>query len=124
MLRFHLCGRRQVDTIDVEGLAESLTGYSASDLKLLVDEAARLARKVHLPISEADLRTAARDRVPPSVTPEDEQKYLAFGQRGVKTAEPNYVVSNSTSPDRRPVDLVRKWGRGRPAGRGSSRSNP
>jgi AAA+ superfamily predicted ATPase len=124
MLRFHLYGRRQEEAIDVEALADSLVGYSASDLKLLVDEAARLARKLRRPISETDLRTAVRERVPASVTAEDEQKYLAFGQRGVKTVEPNYVVGNSSAPDYRPVDLVRKWGRGRPAGRGSSRSTP
>jgi transitional endoplasmic reticulum ATPase len=124
MLRFHLFGRRQEDHIDTEALADGLAGYSASDLKLLVDEAARLARRARLPISEAHLRAAAQERVPPSVGPADEQKYLSFGQRGVKTTEPDYVASNSTLPDRRPADLVRKWGRGRPAGRGSSRSTP
>ena len=124
MLRFHLYGRRQEEQIDTEALADALAGYSASDLKLLVDEAARLARKVRAPISEAHLRTAAQERVPPSVSAEDERKYLSFGQRGVKTPETSYVVSNSTSPDHRQADLVHKWGRGRPAGRGSSRNIP
>jgi AAA+ superfamily predicted ATPase len=124
MLRFHLYGRRQEEQIDTEALADALTGYSASDLKLLVDEAARLARQTHVPISEAHLRTAAQERVPPSVSAEDERKYLSFGQRGVKTPETSYVESNSTSPDHRQADLVHKWGRGRPAGRGSSRNIP
>jgi ATP-dependent 26S proteasome regulatory subunit len=63
MLRFHLYGRRQCDGIDVTALAEMLPGYSASDLKVLVDEAARRARKARRPISEDDLRTAARELV-------------------------------------------------------------
>jgi AAA+ superfamily predicted ATPase len=121
MLRFHLYGRRMSD-IDVAVLAESLAGYSASDIKLLVDEAARLARRSRVPISEDHIRTAAKERVFPSVAPEDEQKYLTFGQRGVKASMPTYAVNNSTLPDHRPVDLVRKWGRGRPAAPDFSRN--
>jgi transitional endoplasmic reticulum ATPase len=65
MLRFHLYGRRQCENIDVVSFAGTLPGYSASDLKMVVDEAARRARKARRPISEDDLRTAARELVPP-----------------------------------------------------------
>jgi SpoVK/Ycf46/Vps4 family AAA+-type ATPase len=92
MLRFHLYGRRQCEGIDVVSLADALPGYSASDIKLLVDEAARRARKVRQPIAEEHLRAAARELVPPSVTARDELRFLAFGQRGVKTSR--YVVAN------------------------------
>ncbi len=92
MLRFHLYGRKQCEGIDVVALGETLAGYSASDLKLLVDEAARRARKARVAISEEHLRASARDLVPPSVTARDELRFLAFGQRGVKTSR--YAVAN------------------------------
>ncbi len=92
MLRFHLFGRLQCSGIDVVSFANSLPGYSASDLKLVVDEAARQARKARLPISEEHLRKAAHELVPPSVTARDELRFLAFGQRGVKSSR--YMVAN------------------------------
>jgi transitional endoplasmic reticulum ATPase len=113
MLRFHLYGRRQCEGIDVVSLADTLPGYSASDLKLLVDEAARRARKARRPISEDDLRTAARELVPASVTPRDELRFLAFGQRGVKYSR--YKVANdiasalrtvSSAADKRRIQLI------------------
>jgi hypothetical protein len=92
MLRFHLYGRLQCEGIDVVSFADALPGYSASDIKLVVDEAARRARKARQPISEEHLRAAARELVPPSVTARDELRFLAFGQRGVKTSR--YFVAN------------------------------
>ncbi len=92
MLRFHLYGRRQCDNIDVVSFTDTLAGYAASDLKMLVDEAARRARKARQPISEEHLRTAARELVPPSVTAKDELRFLAFGQRGVQSSR--YKVAN------------------------------
>jgi hypothetical protein len=82
ILQFHLYGR-SMTTIDTDSAAKSLEGYSAADLKVLVDEAARLARKARQPISEAHLSRAARERVPPSITAQDEQRFRAFEQRGV-----------------------------------------
>jgi AAA+ superfamily predicted ATPase len=82
ILQFHLYGRRMT-AIDADSLARSLDGYSAADLKVLVDEAARLARKARQPISEEHLSKAARERVPPSITAQDEQRFRAFEQRGV-----------------------------------------
>jgi hypothetical protein len=84
ILRFHLYGRR-VNGLDVDSLAKSLNGYSAADLKVLVDEAARLARKARVPIGEDELRKAARERVPPSITAEDELRFETFEQRGTGT---------------------------------------
>ena len=69
--------------IDTDSAAKSLEGYSAADLKVLVDEAARLARKARQPIGEEYLNKAARERVPPSITAQDEQRFRAFEQRGV-----------------------------------------
>ena len=92
MLRFHLYGRRQCAGIDIVSFADTLPGYSASDRKMVVDEAARRARKARQPISEGHLRAAARELVPPSVTARDELRFLAFGQRGVKTSR--YMVAN------------------------------
>ncbi len=104
MLRFHLYGRRQCEGIDVVALADILPGYSASDLKLLVDEAARRARKARRPISEDDLRHAARELVPASVTPRDELRFLAFGQRGVKAS--SYKVANDIASALRTVSAA------------------
>ncbi len=104
MLRFHLYGRRQTESIDVAALAETLAGYSASDLKMVVDEAARLARKSRQPISDQQLRTAAHELVPPSVTPKDELRFLAFGQRGVKTSR--YKVANDIASVLRTINAA------------------
>ncbi len=82
ILQFHLYGRRMT-AIDTDSIAKSLEGYSAADLKVMVDEAARLARKARQPISEEHLSKAARERVPPSITTQDEQRFRAFEQRGV-----------------------------------------
>jgi AAA+ superfamily predicted ATPase len=102
MLRFHLYGRRQCAAIDVASFADTLPGYAASDLKMVVDEAARRARKARQPIAEEHLRAAARELVPPSVTARDELRFLAFGQRGVKTSR--YKVANDIASVLRTID--------------------
>ncbi len=101
MLRFHLWGRRQVDDIDVATLAEALSGYAASDIKLLVDEAARRARKERRPITEEDLRVAARELVHASITARDELRFLAFAQRGVTSSR--YKIANDIASALRTV---------------------
>ena len=88
----------------INQLSDTLPGYSASDLKLLVDEAARRARKARRPISEDDLRHAARELVPASVTPRDELRFLAFGQRGVKLS--SYKVANDIASALRTVSAA------------------
>ena len=51
MLRLHLAHRFVEDPIDVSALAETINGYAASDIKFLVDEAARDAFERGVPIS-------------------------------------------------------------------------
>jgi SpoVK/Ycf46/Vps4 family AAA+-type ATPase len=45
MLALHLEGRPVARDLQIESVAEALQGYSASDIRFLVDEAARAALK-------------------------------------------------------------------------------
>jgi ATPase family associated with various cellular activities (AAA) len=81
MLRFHLHGRLVDPRIDVVTLAKTLVGYAASDLKFLVDQAARLAKKPRAPISTEHLWQAVKS-VPASISGRDEERYERFGERG------------------------------------------
>jgi SpoVK/Ycf46/Vps4 family AAA+-type ATPase len=81
MLDFHLRGRPMLAPVDMAGVAGVLGGYSASDIKLLVDEAARMALQRREPISIETLQ-AALERVPASTTEEDIQRYSSFRSRG------------------------------------------
>jgi SpoVK/Ycf46/Vps4 family AAA+-type ATPase len=81
MLAHHLDGRPLAEPIDGEGIAAVLDGYSASDIKFLTDEAARMALTRSDPISTETL-LAAMGRVPPSITKEDEERYSSFRSRG------------------------------------------
>jgi AAA+ superfamily predicted ATPase len=81
MLEHHLAGRPVETKFDLPGVAVVLDGYSASDLKLLVDEAARLAFELEAPISTEMLLNAIR-RVPPSITTQEQERYSAFQARG------------------------------------------
>lgn len=81
MLRMHL-GKRPVEPIlDIDALAKALESYSASDIKFLVDEAARLALEQDVPISSKIIMDAKR-HIPASVTKEVEARYRSFVQRG------------------------------------------
>jgi AAA+ superfamily predicted ATPase len=82
MLVHHLEGRPLADSIGAEGIAAILDGYSASDIKFLTDEAARMALARSEPISTETL-LAAMGRVPPSITKEDEERYSLFRSRGI-----------------------------------------
>ena len=81
MLEHHLTGRPLEPKLDLPGIAAVLDGYSASDLKVLVDEAARSALDLQAPISTKILLDAL-SRVPPSVTMQDQEQYRAFKARG------------------------------------------
>jgi transitional endoplasmic reticulum ATPase len=81
MLRFHLERRFREANIDLPALARQLEGYSASDLKLLVDEAARKAMRENRPISPGDLLHVRR-AVPASISKELKKRYEEFQQRG------------------------------------------
>jgi ATP-dependent 26S proteasome regulatory subunit len=82
MLAHHLEGRPLAEPVDGEGIAAILDGYSASDIKFLTDEAARMALTRSEPISTETLLEAI-GRVPPSITKEDEQRYASFRSRGI-----------------------------------------
>ena len=81
MLSFHLQGRPVADRLDLEALAQSLTFYSASDIRFLVNEAARHALKMAHDITDESFRFAMA-RIQPSVTPEIEAQYRSIEQRG------------------------------------------
>jgi transitional endoplasmic reticulum ATPase len=81
MLDFHLRGRPILAPVDTAGVAGLLDGYSASDIKLLVDEAARMALQRREQIS-IDTLLAALERVPASISKEDIQRYSSFRSRG------------------------------------------
>ena len=81
MLRMHLAARPVVANLDYAGIAGTLDGYSASDIKFLVDQAARVAMEQATQIS-GEILLAARARIPASVTPEDEDRFKGFLARG------------------------------------------
>jgi SpoVK/Ycf46/Vps4 family AAA+-type ATPase len=68
--------------LDLGALAEALACYSASDIRFLVDEAARDALKKAQDITNESFRSAIA-RVRPSVTPEIEAQYRSIEQRGL-----------------------------------------
>jgi transitional endoplasmic reticulum ATPase len=81
MLGFHLHGRPVGASLDIAGIAAVLEGYSASDIKLLVDEAARIALK-RTELITTNTLLAALERVAASITAEDMQRYSGFRSRG------------------------------------------
>jgi hypothetical protein len=81
ILAHHLNGRYTSPELNTEAMASQLSGYSSSDLKLLVDEAAKLAFKADEPISEKHV-VAAKSIVPLSISSEEEAKYQQFAARG------------------------------------------
>lgn len=82
MLVLHLEGRPVGADVDVDALAKTLKGYSASDIRFLVDEAARDALMRVQDISRESFGSAMT-RVQPSVTPEVEAQYRSIEQRGI-----------------------------------------
>jgi SpoVK/Ycf46/Vps4 family AAA+-type ATPase len=80
ILVHHLRGRYTTPDLRTEVIAKTLTGYSSSDLKLLVDEAANLAVKSNEAIGEKHLNSA-RGLVPPSVLPRIEAQHEHFKAR-------------------------------------------
>jgi transitional endoplasmic reticulum ATPase len=81
MLEFHLQDRPVDVSLDAAGVAVVLEGYSASDIKLLVDEAARMALK-RTQLITANTLLATFERVPASITVDDIRRYSAFRARG------------------------------------------
>lgn len=81
MLVLHLKGRPVAGDLDLEALAGSLEHYSASDIRFLVDEAARYALRTAQDITYESFRSAMA-RVRPSVAAEVEAQYRSIEQRG------------------------------------------
>lgn len=82
MLRLHLAKRPVSASVDLPALSQALTGYSASDIKFLVDEAARDALIRNVEIDDASFQLAL-SRITPSVPPETELLYRSIEQRGL-----------------------------------------
>ena len=81
MLEFHLRERPVEPDLDIRGIAAILDGYSASDIKMLLEESARAACEKAVRISIPILLDALR-RVPPSISQEDEARFRKFQSRG------------------------------------------
>lgn len=81
MLSLHLQGRPVASEVDLTLLALVLQRYSASDLRFLVDEAAREALRLAQEITNESFATALT-RLHPSVTPEVEAQSRSIEQRG------------------------------------------
>ena len=82
MLTLHLEGRPLANGFSVAALAKEMKCYSASDLRFLVDEAARFALTKNEDITYESFR-AAMAKVQPSITPETESRYQSIQQRGL-----------------------------------------
>jgi hypothetical protein len=81
MLLLHLSNRPVSSELNVDGLAAKLSGYSASDLKFLVDEAARDALARKSPISQESFQ-GAMTKIAPSIPADVELQYQSVAQRG------------------------------------------
>jgi SpoVK/Ycf46/Vps4 family AAA+-type ATPase len=82
MLTLHLEGRPLAQSLDLARLANGLKGYSASDIRLLVDEAARAVRKRGGEIDQ-EAFIIAMSKNPPSISDEDEADFNDIQQRGL-----------------------------------------
>ncbi|MCX7313736.1 MAG: ATP-binding protein [Alphaproteobacteria bacterium] len=82
MLALHLEGRPVAKNLDLKTLSKTLASYSASDIRFLVDEAARNALQKNCDISNASFGVAMQ-RVRPSITPQVESQYRSIEQRGL-----------------------------------------
>jgi transitional endoplasmic reticulum ATPase len=81
MLALHLKGRPVARGLDLLALANSLDCYSASDIRFLVDEAARDALKKRQEIA-GDSFLTAMSQVQPSIPATIEAQYRSIEQRG------------------------------------------
>lgn len=82
MLALHLSGRPVDATLELGSLAGALAGYSASDIRFLVDEAARDAFRSRRQIDD-EAFAGALARIAPSVPPEVEACFRSVEQRGM-----------------------------------------
>jgi len=80
MLALYLEGRPVAAKFNLGAWAQALECYSASDIRFVVDEAAREAFKMGEEINDQSFRSAMA-RVPPSVTSQIESEYRSIQQR-------------------------------------------
>jgi ATP-dependent 26S proteasome regulatory subunit len=80
MVSYHCKGRPVEDEVMFDMVASQIDGqgYSASDLKALVDEAARLAMRDRGPICVKHFEIAATEKVLPSISAEAEAVFAGF----------------------------------------------
>ena len=80
ILTHHMRGRPLSCPEDVERFAAEIDGkgYSASDLELIIKEAAKLAMKTGEDIGLPHLRAVVAEKVLPSISLEQEASYKAF----------------------------------------------
>jgi len=82
LLEMYLLNRPVVQGLDLVNLSKKLEGYSCSDIKNLVDEAARIAiREKAISINEIHFIKAIK-RNPPGIDSSVLEKYAKFSQRG------------------------------------------
>ena len=81
MLSLHLESRPVAKELEIGSLAVDLQGYSASDIRFLVDEAARGAFRNRQDITQESFHMAMRG-IQPSVTTDIEDQYRSVEQRG------------------------------------------
>jgi hypothetical protein len=82
MLLLHLKSRPAARDLDLDRLASALDHYSASDIRFIVDEAARNALRAAQEITNDSFQDAMR-RLRPSVPAEVEAQYRTIDQRGL-----------------------------------------
>jgi transitional endoplasmic reticulum ATPase len=74
MLALHLRGRPQATSLDLRAISADTDFYSASDLRFLVDEAARDALSKNEVINKQPFLVAMA-KIQPSITPDVETRY-------------------------------------------------
>jgi DNA polymerase III delta prime subunit len=86
ILNHHLSGRPVAAAADVAHFARTIEGqgYSASDLKVIADEAAKLAMRADASIGFLHLQQVAAEKVSPSIPRELEEAHQSFVGRGVQ----------------------------------------
>ena len=82
MLALHLRGRPQATSLDLRAISADTDFYSASDLRFLVDEAARDALSKKEVINKQSFLVAMA-KIQPSITPDVETRYRNIQQRGI-----------------------------------------
>lgn len=80
MIAYNAKGRPLSDSSVFAAVAHEIRdrGYSASDLKLLVDEAAKLAMRDRSLITVVHFQKAAQEKVHPSITPDVQELFAEF----------------------------------------------